>query len=70
MLMDSDCLHRNEMAEAQKTNKPSGKCHYLLLISKTCQEAKKSLPARGPPKEELMFVNAEEEFFFEVGSAE
>ncbi|XP_076856106.1 protein BCCIP homolog [Brachyhypopomus gauderio] len=56
-----------EMSEAQRTNKPSGKCHYGLLISKTCQEAKKSIP--GPPKEELMFVNAEEEFFYEQAVA-
>ncbi|GAA6100563.1 protein BCCIP homolog [Tachysurus ichikawai] len=54
-----------EMSEAQRTNKPSGKCHYCLLISKTCQEAKKSIPARGPAKDMPMFVNAEEEFFYE-----
>lgn len=53
------------MSEAQRTNKPSGKCHYWLMISKTCQEAK-SIPARGPAKELPMFVNAEEEFFHEV----
>ncbi|XP_072523355.1 protein BCCIP homolog [Salminus brasiliensis] len=58
-----------EMAEAQRTNKPSGKCQYCLLISKTCQEAKKSAPSRGPPKEELLFVNAEEEFFYEQAVA-
>ncbi|MCJ8738759.1 hypothetical protein PDJAM_G00039450 [Pangasius djambal] len=54
-----------EMSEAQRTNKPSGKCHYCLMISKTCQEAKKSIPARGPAKEAPIFVNAEEEFFYE-----
>ncbi|KAM3859313.1 protein BCCIP homolog [Diretmus argenteus] len=53
------------MAEAQRTNKPSGKCHYCLMISKTCKESTKSIPARGAPKEEMMFVNAEEEFFYE-----
>uniref|UniRef100_A0A672FH78 Protein BCCIP homolog n=1 Tax=Salarias fasciatus TaxID=181472 RepID=A0A672FH78_SALFA len=62
-------LHKQlqeEMAEAQRTNKPSGKCHYCLMISKTCKEATKSVPARGgAPKEEYMFVNAEEEFFYE-----
>ncbi|XP_054898575.1 protein BCCIP homolog [Poeciliopsis prolifica] len=62
-------LHKQlqeEMAEAQRTNKPSGRCHYCLMISKTCKEATKSIPARGaPPKEEYMFVNAEEEFFHE-----
>lgn len=58
---------REEIAEAQRTNKPSGRCHYCLMISKTCKEASKSIPARGgAPKEEYMFVNAEEEFFYEV----
>lgn len=36
------------------------------MISKTCKEASKSIPSRGVPKEEYMFVNAEEEFFYEV----
>lgn len=54
------------MSEAQRTNKPSGKCHYCLLFSKTCQEAKKNIPARGPAKEVPLFINAEEEFFYEV----
>lgn len=36
------------------------------MISKTCKEAAKTIPARAPPKDEYMFVNAEEEFFFEV----
>uniref|UniRef100_A0A4W6F6K0 Protein BCCIP homolog n=1 Tax=Lates calcarifer TaxID=8187 RepID=A0A4W6F6K0_LATCA len=62
-------LHKQlqeEIAEAQRTNKPSGRCHYCLMISKTCKEATKSIPARGgAPKEEYMFVNAEEEFFYE-----
>ncbi|KAG7513932.1 hypothetical protein JOB18_020386 [Solea senegalensis] len=36
------------------------------MISKTCKEATKSIPARGgAPKEEYIFVNAEEEFFYE-----
>lgn len=57
------------MAEAQRTNKPSGRCHYCLMISKTCKEASKSIPARGgAPKEEYLFINAEEEFFYEVRS--
>lgn len=57
------------MAEAQRTNKPSGRCHYCLMISKTCKEASKSIPARGgAPKEEYLFINAEEEFFYEVSS--
>ncbi|XP_029383655.1 protein BCCIP homolog [Echeneis naucrates] len=62
-------LHKQlqeEIAEAQRTNKPSGKCHYCLMISKTCKEANKSIPLRGgAPKEEYTFVNAEEEFFYE-----
>ncbi|CAL8380017.1 protein BCCIP homolog [Gadus morhua] len=63
-------LHKQlqeEIAEAQRTNQPSGKCHYCLMISKTCKEVTKSIPARGgaAPKEELLFINAEEEFFYE-----
>nr|XP_020460845.1 BRCA2 and CDKN1A-interacting protein [Monopterus albus] len=62
-------LHKqlqDEIGEAQRTNKPSGKCHYCLMISKTCKEATVSQPARGgAPKEEYMFINAEEEFFYE-----
>ena len=61
---------REEIAEAQRTNKPSGKCHYCLMISKTCKEATRSIPARGgAPKEEYLFVNAEEEFFYEVNTS-
>ncbi|XP_028991047.2 protein BCCIP homolog [Betta splendens] len=61
-------LHKQlqeEIAEAQKTNQTSGRCHYCLMISKTCKEAAKNIPSRGAPKEEHMFVNAEEEFFYE-----
>ncbi|XP_062381660.1 protein BCCIP homolog [Sardina pilchardus] len=64
-------LHKqlqDEILEAQRTNKPSGKCHYCLMISKTCKEVKKSIPNRGAPKEEMMFVNAEEEFFHDQAS--
>lgn len=58
------------MAEAQRTNKPSGRCQYCLMISKTCKEAGKSIPSRGgAPKEEYLFINAEEEFFYEVRSS-
>lgn len=40
------------------------------MISKTCKEANKSVPARGgAPKDEYLFVNAEEEFFYEVTSS-
>ncbi|RMC11261.1 hypothetical protein DUI87_11379 [Hirundo rustica rustica] len=60
---------QKELAEAQRTNKPCGKCHYYLLISKTFTEATKSSSkrkeGRNQPKEELMFANAEEEFFHE-----
>ncbi|KAK5851022.1 hypothetical protein PBY51_001848 [Eleginops maclovinus] len=62
-------LHKQlqeEIAEAQRTNMPSGRCHYCLMISKTCKEVSKTIPARGgAPKDEYLFINAEEEFFFE-----
>lgn len=38
------------------------------MISKTCKEAGNTIPSRGAPKEEYLFVNAEEEFFYEVKS--
>uniref|UniRef100_A0A8C3IY16 BRCA2 and CDKN1A interacting protein n=1 Tax=Chrysemys picta bellii TaxID=8478 RepID=A0A8C3IY16_CHRPI len=60
---------QKELAETQRTNKPCGKCYYYLLISKTFTEtAKRSSKKRGEStqqKEELMFANAEEEFFYE-----
>ncbi|XP_055962644.1 BRCA2 and CDKN1A-interacting protein [Sorex fumeus] len=59
---------QKELAEAQRTNKPCGKCHFYLLISKTFVEAGKDGAGqrpRGPGKEELRFANAEEEFFYE-----
>uniref|UniRef100_A0A8C2JED7 Protein BCCIP homolog n=1 Tax=Cyprinus carpio TaxID=7962 RepID=A0A8C2JED7_CYPCA len=56
---------QKEMAEAQRTNKPSGKCKFFLMISKTCKPAKKSRSGAAQPKEELLFVNDEEEFFYE-----
>ncbi|XP_061763544.1 protein BCCIP homolog isoform X2 [Nerophis ophidion] len=62
-------LHKQlqeEITDAERTNKPSGKYHYCLMISKTCKESTKSIPARGgAPKNEYMFINAEEEFFYE-----
>ncbi|XP_061911336.1 protein BCCIP homolog [Entelurus aequoreus] len=62
-------LHKQlqeEITDAQRTNKPSGKYHYCLMISKTCKESTKTIPARGgAPKDEYMFINAEEEFFYE-----
>ncbi|XP_061788041.1 protein BCCIP homolog [Nerophis lumbriciformis] len=62
-------LHKQlqeEITDAERTNKPSGKYHYCLMISKTCKESTKSIPARGgAPKDEYMFINAEEEFFYE-----
>ncbi|XP_061763371.1 protein BCCIP homolog [Nerophis ophidion] len=58
--------NREEITDAERTNKPSGKYHYCLMISKTCKESTKSIPARGgAPKNEYMFINAEEEFFYE-----
>ncbi|KGL82926.1 BRCA2 and CDKN1A-interacting protein, partial [Tinamus guttatus] len=60
---------QKELTDAQKKNKPCGKCHYYLLISKTFTEATKSNSKRreggNKQKEELMFANAEEEFFYE-----
>ncbi|KAM9379984.1 BRCA2 and CDKN1A-interacting protein [Phaethornis superciliosus] len=60
---------QKELTEAHRTNKPCGKCHYYLLISKTFTEATKSNAKsrgkRNQQKEELMFANAEEEFFYE-----
>ncbi|XP_067858451.1 protein BCCIP homolog isoform X2 [Heptranchias perlo] len=63
-------LHKQlqaELIDAQRTNKPCGKSHYYLMISKTCVEVgKKNKPQqKGKQKEELMFANAEEEFFYE-----
>lgn len=60
---------RKELAEAHRTNKPCGQCSFYLLISKTFVEAGKNNPKRRwshQEKEELMFANAEEEFFYEV----
>uniref|UniRef100_A0A8D1DDB3 BRCA2 and CDKN1A-interacting protein n=1 Tax=Sus scrofa TaxID=9823 RepID=A0A8D1DDB3_PIG len=62
---------QKELAEAHRTNKPCGKCHFYLLISKTFVEAGKSNSKKkwsDPKKEELMFANAEEEFFYEEES--
>lgn len=64
-------MHRQlqkELAEAHKTNKPCGKCHFYLLISKTFAEAGKGNSQKkqsSQKKDELMFANAEEEFFYE-----
>ncbi|CAI9161646.1 unnamed protein product [Rangifer tarandus platyrhynchus] len=59
---------QKELAEAHKTNKPCGKCHFYLLISKTFVEAGKSSSKKrrsSQNKEELMLANSEEEFFYE-----
>ncbi|ETE70499.1 BRCA2 and CDKN1A-interacting protein [Ophiophagus hannah] len=56
-----------KIVEAQRTNKPCGKCYFYLLISKTYTN-KKNAKKRGSgtyQKAELMFSNAEEEFFYE-----
>ncbi|XP_072883699.1 protein BCCIP homolog [Hemitrygon akajei] len=62
-------LHKQlqaELLDAQRTNKPCGKCHYYLVMSKACVEAGKKKPhQRGKQKEELLFANAEDEFFYE-----
>uniref|UniRef100_A0A8C9PPZ8 BRCA2 and CDKN1A-interacting protein n=1 Tax=Spermophilus dauricus TaxID=99837 RepID=A0A8C9PPZ8_SPEDA len=58
---------QKELVESHKTNKPCGKCSFYLLISKTFVEAGKfnSKKKWSNQKDELMFVNAEEEFFYE-----
>lgn len=57
---------QKELADAQLTNKPCGKCYYYLIISKTFTEAaKKSGGTRRQGQDEMMFANAEEEFLFE-----
>lgn len=66
---DTSLACRKELAEAQRTNKPCGKCHFFLLISKTYVDAGKDgsiRKPRGQGTEELRFANAEEEFFYEV----
>ncbi|XP_063291187.1 BRCA2 and CDKN1A-interacting protein [Pelobates fuscus] len=56
---------QKELAEAQRTNKPCGKCYYYLILSKTFMEAAKKGRGGTQAKSELMFANAEEEFFYE-----
>ncbi|KAG8435491.1 hypothetical protein GDO86_013429 [Hymenochirus boettgeri] len=58
---------QKELADAQKTNKPCGKCHYYLILSKTFMEPAKKSKGKmiSQAKEELMFSNAEDEFFYE-----
>ncbi|XP_078202857.1 BRCA2 and CDKN1A-interacting protein isoform X8 [Callithrix jacchus] len=59
---------QKEVVEAHKTNKPCGKCCFYLLISKTFVEAGKNNSRKkwsNQKKDELMFANAEEEFFYE-----
>ncbi|XP_008579182.1 PREDICTED: BRCA2 and CDKN1A-interacting protein isoform X2 [Galeopterus variegatus] len=59
---------QQELVEAHRTNKPCGKCCFYLLISKTFEEAGKNHSKKkwsNQKKDELMFANAEEEFFYE-----
>ncbi|XP_044515176.1 BRCA2 and CDKN1A-interacting protein [Gracilinanus agilis] len=57
---------QKELTEARQANQPCGKCSYYLMISKTFQEASKNSRKKGNgPQKELMFANAEEEFFYE-----
>uniref|UniRef100_A0A8D0DIB4 Protein BCCIP homolog n=1 Tax=Salvator merianae TaxID=96440 RepID=A0A8D0DIB4_SALMN len=57
---------QKELLEAQRTNKPCGKCYFYLLISKTFTD-KNNTRKKGNSthQKELMFSNAEEEFFYE-----
>lgn len=53
--------------KAHKTNKPCGMCYFYLLISKMFVEAGKKNSKKkwsNQKKDELMFANAEEEFFY------
>ncbi|XP_036590073.1 BRCA2 and CDKN1A-interacting protein isoform X1 [Trichosurus vulpecula] len=58
---------QKELMESHQSNQPCGKCYYYLMISKTFREASRNSrnKGKGPSKEELMFANAEEEFFYE-----
>ncbi|XP_004625787.1 BRCA2 and CDKN1A-interacting protein [Octodon degus] len=59
---------QKELAEAHKTNKPCGKCYFYLFVSKTFVEVGKTNSKKkwnNQKKDELMFANAEEEFFYE-----
>ncbi|KAF6107615.1 BRCA2 and CDKN1A interacting protein [Phyllostomus discolor] len=59
---------QKELAEAHETSKPCGKCCFYLLISKTFVEAAKNNSSKKRSrheKGELVFANAEEEFFHE-----
>ncbi|XP_078079556.1 protein BCCIP homolog [Mustelus asterias] len=63
-------LHKQlqaELKDAHRTNKPCGKSHYYLMISKTYMEVgkKNKTQQKGKKEEELMFANAEDEFFHE-----
>uniref|UniRef100_A0A8C5PX23 Protein BCCIP homolog n=1 Tax=Leptobrachium leishanense TaxID=445787 RepID=A0A8C5PX23_9ANUR len=56
---------QKELAEAQRTNKPCGKCYYYLILSKTFMEAAKKGRGGTRGQNEMMFANAEDEFFYE-----
>ncbi|XP_072280783.1 BRCA2 and CDKN1A-interacting protein [Pyxicephalus adspersus] len=58
---------QKELAEVQRTNKPCSKCYYYLIIGKTFTEPEKKSTGGGGPqgKQEIMFANAEDEFFYE-----
>ncbi|XP_038599760.1 BRCA2 and CDKN1A-interacting protein [Tachyglossus aculeatus] len=57
---------QKELAETQRTKKPGGKCAYFLLISKTSVALAGGVQHSGPRRPpDLMFANAEEEFFYE-----
>ncbi|MBZ3874285.1 BRCA2 and CDKN1A-interacting protein [Sciurus carolinensis] len=58
---------QKELAESHKTNTPCGKCSFYLSISKTFVEAGKNNSKKrwSNQKDELIFANAEEVFFYE-----
>ncbi|XP_068111830.1 BRCA2 and CDKN1A-interacting protein [Hyperolius riggenbachi] len=61
---------QKELADAQRTNKPCGRCFYYLIICKTFLEPGEKPRGGGgrggaPAKAQMMFANAEDEFFYE-----
>ena len=61
-------IHFIAQKKAHKTHKPCGMCYFYLLISKMFVEAGKKNSKKkwsNQKKDELMFANAEEEFFYE-----
>ncbi|CAD7689506.1 unnamed protein product [Nyctereutes procyonoides] len=58
-------LCKKEITEAQKTNKPCGKCYFYLLTGKMFGKNNSKKKRNNQEKKKSMFANAEEEFFYE-----